>query len=157
MKKLYTLTLVLLFSISLGYAQTTLFSDTFETYTAGSKLVQQAPGTDWTTWSNAPGGSEDPVVSTTQANGGTKSVKIAQNNDLVLKLNDKVTGRYQVKMFAYVPAAKIGYFNLLQDFAASTSIWGMEVYFNADGTGDVNAGGEGAASFHIHPGNLDTY
>jgi len=133
--------------ISFGYAQTTLFSDDFESYTAGSKLVQQAPGSNWTTWSNAPGGSEDPIVSDAQANGGTKSVKIVPNNDLVLKLNDKTTGRYQIKMFAKVPSGKIGYFNVLQDFASSNSIWGMELYFNVDGTGTVHAGGENAGEF----------
>jgi hypothetical protein len=147
MKKLYTLSFLILFCTSFGFAQTTLFTDNFESYTAGSKLVQQAPGTDWTTWSNAPGGSEDPIVSDAQANGGTKSVKIAPNNDLVLKLNDKTTGRYQIKMFAYVPTGKIGYFNVLQDFASSNSQWGMEVYFNVNGTGDVNAGGELSGSF----------
>jgi len=84
MKKLYTLTLMLLFCISFGYAQTTLFTNNFESYTAGSKLVQQAPGTDWTTWSNAPGGAEDPTVSNAQANGGAQSVKITPDNDLVL-------------------------------------------------------------------------
>jgi len=147
MKKLYALTFALLFCISIGYAQTTLFSDTFESYTAGSKLVQQAPGTDWTTWSNAPGGSEDPIVSNAQAHVGTKSVKIAPNNDLVLKLNDKTTGRYQIKMYAKVPSGKIGYFNILQDFAAGNSLYGMEVYFNVNGTGSVNAGGENSGSF----------
>jgi hypothetical protein len=147
MKKSYSLTFLLFACMFVGYGQTTLFSDTFEPYTAGSKLVQQAPGTDWTTWSNAPGGAEDPAVSTAQAHGGTKSVKIAPNNDLVLKLNDKTTGRYQIKMYAKTAAGKIGYFNVLQDFAAGNSLYGLEVYFNADGTGTVNAGGESSGSF----------
>jgi len=148
MKKLYSLTLVLILSISMGYAQTTLFSDNFESYIAGSKLVQQAPvGTAWTTWSNLPGSAEDPIVSNAQANGGVNSVKIAPNNDLVLNLYDKITGRYQIKMFAKIPTGKIGYFNVLQDFAGNNSLWGIEVYFNADGTGSVNAGGENSATF----------
>ena len=74
-------------------------------------------------------------------------MKIAPNNDLVLKLNDKTTGRYQIKMFAKVPSGKIGYFNVLQDFAAGNSLYGMEVYFNVNGTGTVNAGAENAGSF----------
>ncbi len=139
--------------ISFGYAQTVLFSDDFESYTAGSKLVQQAPGSSWTTWSNAPGGTEDPVVSNAQANSGTKSVKIAPNNDLVLKLNDKTTGRYQIKMFAKIPAGKIGYFNVLQDFAAANSLFGMEVYFNSNGTGTVNAGGTNSGAFTYTQGS----
>ena len=147
MKKTYLSIIMLIACISLGYAQTTLFSDTFESYTAGQKLVQQAPGSDWTTWSNAPGGAEDPIVSNAQSHSATKSVKIALNNDLVLLLHDKNIGRYQLKFFTYTPAGKIGYFNVLQDFAASNSIWGMELYFNADGTGTVNAGGVGSGSF----------
>ncbi len=139
--------------ISFGYAQTTLFSDTFESYTAGSKLVQQAPGTDWTTWSNAPGGTEDPLVSNAQANTGTKSVKIAPNNDLVLKLNDKTTGRYQLKFFTKTPSGKIGYFNVLQDFAAGNSLYGLEIYFNANGTGTVNAGGANSGAFVYSQGS----
>jgi hypothetical protein len=138
--------------ISYGYTQTTLFADSFETYTAGAKLVQQAPGTDWTTWSNAPGGVEDPIVSNTQANTGTQSVKIAPNNDLVLKLNSKTTGRYQIKMFAKILSGKIGYFNVLQDFAGGNSLYGMEVYFNSNGTGTVNAGAENAGAFNYTQG-----
>jgi hypothetical protein len=148
MKKLYSLTFVLFLCVSFGYAQTTLFSDNFDSYTAGSKLVQQAPaGTAWTTWSNSPGSGEDPVVSNAQSNSPANSVKIAINNDLVLNLYDKTTGRYQIKMNAKIPSGKIGYFNVLQDFAGNNSIWGIEVYFNADGTGSVNAGGEGSATF----------
>jgi len=152
MKKFYGIAILLIACISYGYAQTNLFSDGFETYTAGSKLVQQAPGTNWTTWSNAPGGAEDPIVVNTQANTGSQSVKIAPNNDLVLKLNDKTTGRYQIKMFAKIPTGKIGYFNVLQDFASSASLWGMELYFNANGTGTVNAGAENAATFNYTQG-----
>jgi hypothetical protein len=153
MKNLYAFVVMLFACVSAGFAQTTLFSDTFESYTAGSKLVQQAPGTDWTTWSNAPGGPEDPVVSNAFANAGTKSVKIVPNNDLVLKLNDKTTGRYQLSMFVRVATGKIGYFNVLQDFAAGNSLYGMEVYFNADGTGTVNAGGEGTGNFTYTQGS----
>jgi len=50
-------------------------------------------------------------------------------------------------MFAKVPTGKIGYFNVLQDFASSNSLWGMELYFNVNGTGTVNAGGENAGEF----------
>jgi len=153
MRKLYLSTAILLLCISSGYAQTTLFSDTFESYTAGSKLVQQAPGTDWTTWSNAPGGSEDPIVSNAQAYAGTKSVKIAPNNDLVLKLNDKTSGRYQLTTFAKVPSGKIGYFNVLQDFAGGNSLYAVEVYFNSNGTGTVNAGGANSATFMYSQGS----
>jgi len=41
----------------------------------------------------------------------------------------------------------LGYWNTLQDFAGNSSIWGLEVYYNAGGIGAVNAGGTDAASF----------
>ncbi len=154
MKKNYALLIMLFLCVSFGYAQTTIFTDNFESYTAGTKLVQQAPaGTAWTTWSNSPGSAEDPLVSNAQANSGTKSVKIAPNNDLVLNLYDKTTGRYQLKMNAKIPSGKIGYFNVLQDFAAGNSLYGMEVYFNTNGAGTVNAGGSNSATFTYTQGS----
>ena len=147
MKNQYAFLFALLLSVTTAFAQTTLFSETFESYTAGSKLVQQAAGTAWTTWSNSPGSAEDPIVSNAFAHAGTKSVKIAPNNDLVLNLYDKTTGRYQIKMYNYIPSGKIGYFNVLQDFASSNSLYGMEVYFNDNGTGTVNAAGESTGKF----------
>ena len=38
------------------------FSDNFDSYTAGQALAAQSGGA-WTTWSNAPGGAEDGIVS----------------------------------------------------------------------------------------------
>jgi hypothetical protein len=46
-----------------------------------------------------------------------------------------------------VPTGKLGYFNLLQDFAGATSQWGMQAYFDAGGAGLVDAGGAGAGTF----------
>lgn len=127
-----------------------LFED-FESYTAGQKLVQQAVGQGkdyWTTWSNAPGGAEDPMVSADQSVSGTRSVVIEGTNDAVLLFNDLVTGAYAVEFKIYIPTGNLGYFNLLQDFAGASSEWGMQAYFDQGGLGLVDAGGAGAGTFN---------
>jgi len=143
MKKIYS-TFLILFIAALGLnAQV---DDGFETYTAGERLAIQA-GAPWTTWSNAPGGNEDPYVSDEQAYAGTNSVKIAGVNDCVLLLGDKTTSRYKLSFYIYIPAGKLGYYNVLQEFAGSSSIWGTQLYFDAGGNGLIDAGGAGAATF----------
>ena len=54
------------------------FCDDFESYTVGMQLAEQN-SVDWTTWSNAPGGTEDPFVVTN----GNKVIEVMPNNDLV--------------------------------------------------------------------------
>jgi len=127
--------------------QTILFADDFESYTAGLKLAQQAP-TVWTTWSNAPGGAEDAEVTTEQAYGGTKSVKIVYNNDLVKDFGTALsTGKYKISFYIYIPTGKAAYFNTLAAFSGSSSQWGLEVYFDVGGGGRVNPNGTVPATF----------
>jgi hypothetical protein len=132
-----------------------IFEDNFDAYTAGQQVACQNPE-DWTTWSNAPCGSEDAYVSNLHANSGPNSAVIAPNNDLVKMFGvDPITaGKYSISFYAYIPAGKTGYFNTLQKFVpAGTSIWGLEVYFNAAGAGSINATGTGTASFTWTPDN----
>lgn len=130
--------------------QTVLFSDNFDSYIAGQTLASQgAP--NWTTWSEAPGGVEDPTIVTDQSHSTAQSAMIAGSNDGVLLLNDKTTGRYEISLWIYVPAGKLGYYNILQDFVPlGTSIWGLEIFFDAGGVGSINAGGEGTGSFYYN-------
>jgi len=124
--------------------------ETFEDYVAGQKLAQQANamGRDyWTTWSNAPGSAEDPTVSNTVAHDGANSVVIEGTNDCVLLLGNLTTGKHSLNFYVYVPSGFYGYFNVLQDFAGASSVWGMQAYFDAGGVGTVDAGGAGAGSF----------
>ena len=126
---------------------TSIFTSDFESYTAGEQVACVDP-VNWTTWSNAPCGAEDAYISTDYANSPVNSVKIENSNDLVLLMGNKTSGKYEMMFDMYVPADFAGYYNILQDFAGSTSKWGVEVYFHTDGTAIVNAGGEGAASFN---------
>ncbi|MDH4070395.1 MAG: T9SS type A sorting domain-containing protein [Ignavibacteria bacterium] len=115
-----------------------LFWDDFDSYTAGMQLVSQN-GTDWDTWSNAPGSAEDPFVSSTYAYSGPNSVVIAQNNDLIRRHGDRTTGTWGMSWQMYIPAGQAGYFNTMSDFDVST-YWAMECYFDAGGTGRLLTG-----------------
>jgi hypothetical protein len=134
---LLTLAIILSFSV-LAIAQAVVFSDDFEAYIAGQQVACQNP-TDWTTWSNAPCGTEDAYVSTNYAFSGTKSFVIVMVNDFVKPLNDITTGKWEMRFQMYIPTGKGGYFNTLADFAGAASVWASQVYFNVGGTGDLFA------------------
>ena len=130
----------------MSFAQTTIISEDFESYTAGQGIAQAA-GAPWTTWSGTTGGSEDPDVTTAMAHGGSQSIYVIANNDCVVNFGDLTTGRYQIQFYIYVVTGKVAYFNLLSDFAGSSSEWATQAFFNIDGTGTVDANGESAGTF----------
>ena len=118
------------------HGQTVLIDEDFESYTDGGFLVQQA-GNPWTTWSNQPGGAEDAVISTVQANSPTKSVHIQNaSDDIILKLGNKTSGKYSVEFYYFIPTGYGAYFNI-QHFEAPGTEWAMETYFGNNGTGNT--------------------
>jgi hypothetical protein len=125
------------------------FFDNFDSYTAGTQLVVQNPN-DWTTWSNLPGSGEDPFVTDAQAYSGANSVVIVQNNDLVkvFDVAPLTSGMWKLSWQMYIPTGGAGYFNTLADFAGGSSEFAMQVYFDAGGTGRLDAGGASAATFN---------
>lgn len=141
MKKLYLLFVILLATFAVN-AQNIYFNN-FDTYTAGV-YAAQTMGSPWTTWSNAPGGAEDGHIVSTHAYSSPNSVGIILNNDLVMNLNDKTSGRYKIEFYMYVATDSLGYFNVLSDFNGSSSIWGFQVYIYNDSI-FVDAGGTTAA------------
>lgn len=122
-----------------------VYNDDFESYTAGTYIAQSNPEF-WTTWSNAPGSTEDALILTEQANSPVQSVKVEGVSDLVLKLGNKTTGKYQVNFNYYVPTGFGAYYNF-QHFEAPGVEWAFELYFTQTGDGTMNAGGENAATF----------
>ena len=114
MKKIILLIGVIAFAFAAS-AQTILFEDDFESYTAGTSLASQT--TDWTTWSDAPGGSEDAMVSDAQANGGLNSMNVTADNDMIYNLGNKTSGVYQVDFYYYVATGSEAYFNIQHIFA----------------------------------------
>lgn len=116
-----------------------IYAESFETASAGQFVAQSFP-TNWTTWSNLPGGSEDGVISDTYAHSGTKSAKVLQTTagggpvDLLLLLGDSTQGNLLLTWYMYVPAGKGGYFNIqhIQDDPGAE--YAAEFSFLTDGT-----------------------
>ena len=149
MKKLTLLLSAIVFSLAGLQAQTLPYNDDFESYTVGGFLAAQNP-TWWTTWSNAPGTNEDGEISTAFANSGTKSVLIDVTSntatDQILKLGNKTTGKYELKWMTYVETGKYGYYNMQHTETPGTE-WAFDVFFLANGDGELYAGSSTAITF----------
>lgn len=132
----------MLFAIGTITAKSQSFTDDFESYTAGSKLGPQSP--NWTTWSNADGGTEDVNVVTTAAHSGTKSIYFSSTSstggpsDVVLPFAGPHTqGVFEFKAWFNVPTNKTAYFNFQAENTIGTT-WAMDCYMNADGSLQIN-------------------
>jgi len=123
-----------------------IITQNFDALTAGPYAAQQL-GAPWTTWSGTTGNTEDPSVSTTQSSSAPNAVYVSTtSNDFVCHLSDKTTGRYKLGFKIFVESGKIGYFNILNDFAGSSSVWAMQTYFKSNGYCVVDAGAASADS-----------
>lgn len=124
--------------ISMGLWAQPNFMDDFESYTAGQRLGPQS--TDWTTWSNADGGSEDVYVVDNMAASGSQSIHFlaASANggptDVILPIGTNLnTGTLNYSMNMNVASGKGGYFNFQKEPAPGIT-WALEVYLVQDGT-----------------------
>ncbi len=134
MKKFY-LFLIAMMTSMVGWTQTVVFSDNFDSYTAGGMLAAQNP-TNWTTWSETPGGSDDATISTEIALSLPNSLKITGTNDIIYPFGNLTTGHYLVSFKWYVVASGNGaYFNMLHTLAGTSSEWAFECYMDAAGNG----------------------
>ena len=137
MKKCLLSVLFMFAAISYGFAQTVVFSDNFDSYTAGSHLAQT--NSAWTTWSNAPGGSEDGVITTAQAASAPNSLLVNGSVDQVYPFGNYTSGHYTVTFNMYVPSSgNGGYFNIQHVLLQQ---WSYECYFYNNGTGYLKVGG----------------
>lgn len=159
MKKLYSLTLVVLgFSFMCG-AQ---FTDDMEAYEDGPIFNDL-----WTTWDGTDDGAQNAIVVSTTAFSGDKSMYISAGEgptggpqDAVLKLGDGVSsGAWSAKWMMYIPADSSAYFNLQGDIFPSANdnlqfLSGNVTFNPANGSpsagGDDNA--EGMSTF-VFPSN----
>jgi hypothetical protein len=140
MKRFLLINLMLVALSLTTKAQTILYSNNFDSYTAGGFLGTQA-GLPFTTWSNAPGGAEDAVISSAFAFNGANSVFIQNSSDdVILRLGNKTSGKFNVSFRYYIPTGFGGYFNL-QHFEAPGNQWANEVYFGNNGNGNMDANG----------------
>ncbi|MBQ2853349.1 MAG: hypothetical protein IJE76_08175, partial [Bacteroidales bacterium] len=100
MKKVSLLMLVAMF-LFIGNVKAqeveVLIEDDFSAYTVGNKLAQGAIAIGnvwWTTWTSAPGGSEDGVVAEYE---GDKCAYLTYGNDQVLLLGGTSSGVYDLE------------------------------------------------------------
>jgi hypothetical protein len=139
MKKTITL-LTLAFGIHVSHAQ--LISDNFESYNAGALGPQS---NQWTTWSGTEGGAEDGVVSTAQAQSGSKSLYLNSNStnggpqDVLLNLGQLYnSGILTFECAMYIPAGKQAYINFQSALNPGVT-WGLN-WNAADGTFSIDDG-----------------
>ncbi len=141
--------MAVLFVSSLSFAQTTLFEDDIESFTAGDTFVENADQNWWTTWT--PGSVvEDAVISSDYAHSGSNSVLFAPNDDVILKFGDRASGKYEISFWIYVESGQGGaYFNL-QKYEEPGIEWAFNCVFNDDGTGNLEySGSDHAFSFSL--------
>lgn len=143
MRKVY-MSLIALLVGSLTINAQVIYSDNFDSYTVGAKVAQTIGSTNWTTWSNAPGGPQDAVFSSTYSSSPSNAIYVSGTNDCVFKAGGKTSGRYELSWKMFVPTGNIGYFNLLQSFSGANSKWGFQTYIYNDSI-FVDAGAPTAA------------
>ena len=148
-------------------------SDNFSDYNIGGKIAQQAQAmgrTYWTTWSNAPGGSEDATVAEI---GGKKAGHFFGGGsiDQVLFLggapgidNCKTSGVWGLSFKMWIPTDKAGYFNIQSKSPVNypgpnNNQWACQFYVGSSNTsqgnpavltpgmGSMDCGGFNAATF----------
>lgn len=129
MKKITYLLGALLFA---GTVNAQIYSDDFEAYNTGA-LGPQSP--NWTTWSGTEGGTEDGIVSTTQASSGTKSIYFNSTasgggpQDCVMDFGSTYTsGIFTFQADFYVNTGKSAYFNF-QAVQPIGTTWALNANF----------------------------
>ncbi len=140
--------------------------DNMESYATNLKLAAQnitqqggAANAWWTTWSGATGNTEDGIVSTEQASSGTKSFKILTTaaaggpQDVVLKLGNKTTGRYELKWKYFVPTGKQAYYNIQNVVPIGAGSWNLDAFFGANNAGNIQIGAGASLAEFTYPSN----
>ncbi len=118
-----------------------IIDENFDSYTVGNGAALEA-GAPWTTWSAAPGGTEDPLISSTQSVSPSNSVYVgATTNDFIVHFSDLTTGVYDISFQLFVETGKMGYYNVLNNFAGGSSTWAMESFIRSSGYLSWTAGG----------------
>jgi len=146
LKNLYSLIFTLLFTFLFISNSNAQFFDNFDSYTVPGQVACQNP-TDWTTWSNAPCGSEDAAVSTTYSYSSPNSARVITSNDFVKTFGSQTSGTWYVQFWIYIPTGQLGYFNLLAGFTPNPFNWATDVFFNSGGGAQVTGGSATPVNF----------
>ncbi len=117
------------------------YYDDFESYIVGNYLGNSS--TKWTTWSSAPGTSEDAKIDTMKAFSGKNSIYFESQfgngpQDVVLPFGGRHTsGHFRFTSRWFISNKTGAYFNF-QGGVSVGSTWALQVYMYDDGTIDVD-------------------
>jgi Secretion system C-terminal sorting domain len=132
-----------------------IICDNFDTYNTNQRVGPQAD--HWDTWSGTEGGAEDGIVSTDIASTAPNSMKLVGAagggpQDVMLLLGNKTSGRYSLKWKMHIATGKAGYYNI-QNVYPIANQYNLDVFFNADGTGDFAIGSAALSGEFTYPQN----
>lgn len=135
MKKILLSGLAAVLAVSL-HSQT--FIDNFESYTPGTYLGVSSP--NWTTWSNAPGTSEDVKITTANASSGSNSIYFSSTaagggpQDVILPFNQVYnSGHVSFEANFFVETGKGAYFNMQATLTVG-QVWALDCNMLQNGT-----------------------
>lgn len=141
MRKLF-LTITTALTALAGTAQ---FLDDFEGYVVGSYLGTSSP--DWIPWSGVDGGSDDVLITNTDAHSGNNSIYLATTSptggpdDIVLPFGGAyTTGHFLFEMWMKVESNKGAYHNFQSETTVG-QVWALSCQFRNDGSFAVNSDG----------------
>ena len=143
MKKHLLLSISMIIWAIVGFSQTLPYSDNFDSYSAGSFLAVVNP-IWWTTWSNLPSSGEDIQITTAFAHSAPNSGSVdtvGGPTDGLLRLGDKVSGKYELKWWMYIETGKCGYYNI-QHMQFPGIEWAFYIFFRTNGTLELKEGGD---------------
>jgi Secretion system C-terminal sorting domain len=110
----------------------------FEIFSPGDFIAVE--DSSWSTWSVAPGTSEDALVSSTQAQSGTNSLELSlSTTDALFLMGDQTTGVFETGFSIYVPTGNSAYYNIQNDETAGVA-WMIDGWFDDNGTGYYEVG-----------------
>lgn len=151
--KQFTLMVSALFLSAGAFSQ--IFSDDFESYSAGYLGPQS---TYWTTWSGSEGGAEDVQISTAQASSGTQSIYLASTastggpQDVILDFGTQYTsGIFTFETDMFQVTNKNAYFNL-QATPTIGQVWAFN-FTSANGAFTIDDGVTPDLAVGTHPVN----
>jgi len=132
------------------YGYDYIYETDFEDLVVGDYLAETGDPDFWTTWSDEPGGTEDALITDAQSNSPTKSVIVNGTNDMVFKMGDKTSGKYQFNVKYWVESGFGGYLNL-QHFESPGIEWATEIFFATTGDAWIFAGDPSEIFFSYTP------
>ncbi len=120
-----------------------IFTDDFDSYTAGQDLVTQNP-TDWDTWSGGGGTTEDVAISTANPFSGANSLYFASTGggpeDIILRFDQMYnSGNFTLEANLFVESGKGAYFNMQETFTVG-GVWAIDGFLLDDGTFNLKSG-----------------